>query len=183
LSRKLQIVVVTLGFVWRVGGIVRLKTVSGMILTMLLMGILTLVLNVQSVGVGETIRVSCMPSLVSLEDPAPQDFRVTLKLPPSSGYKPEDIDSATVRVEEIISIKPVPDSPKITKIFFEFKVDGSEVLNLVIWPKIWYIAPSPGTQVKVPLTVLGQFYNGTAFQGTFDMKVKVKHSSPPPPPS
>ena len=117
------------------------KAFSGIMLTLLL----TLILNVQSAKESGTIYIACTLSMVSLEDPAPQDFRVTIKLPASSGYKPEDIDPATVRVEGIISMKPVPDWPKITKRFFAFKVDGSEVLDWVIWPKIctWHHHPAP----------------------------------------
>ena len=119
-----------------------------------------------------TIRFT--PDMVSLEA-VPQEFRVTISNVPDP-YKPEDINSTTVTVEGIVFMKQMPNWPKITKNFFAFKVDGSELLNFVILQKIGHMAPQPGTKVNVPITVTGQYTDGTDFQGTFDLVVLTEHA-------
>jgi len=129
-------------------------------------------------SVDATVRV--LPFMISEEDPAPDLFRVTVSLPKSSGYTPADIDPATVRVEGI-PMTTIPDWPKVTKNFFAFKVDGPSLCN-VVWIKVWHMTPLPGEKVDVTITVTGQFYDETAFQGTCQMTFMTLHASPPPPP-
>ncbi|NIU11962.1 MAG: hypothetical protein GWN81_24645 [Phycisphaerae bacterium] len=76
----------------------------------------------------------------------------------------------------------IPDWPKVTKKFFAFKVDGPSLYNIV-WSKAAHMGPSPGEKVDVDATVTGNFFDGTAFQGTCTMTFMVEHLSPPPPPS
>lgn len=124
--------------------------------------------------------VNCTPPFLSLEDPPPAEFRVTIKLP--TPHKAEDIDPDSIWVEGIIQMKDVPDWPKVTKKFFAFKVDGPSLINWVILSKVGHMAPPPGTKVDVPVTVTGQLYDETPFQGTFEIAVMTEHASPPPPP-
>lgn len=124
--------------------------------------------------------VTILPFMISEEDPPPDLFRVTVELPKSSGYTPADINATTVRVEGI-PMAIIPDWPKVKRNFFAFKVDGPALTN-IIWGKVWHIAPPPGSKVDVDITVTGQFYDTTAFQGTCQVTFMTLHASPPPPP-
>jgi hypothetical protein len=129
--------------------------------------------------------VRCTPFVLSLDDPTPAEFRITIGLP--KPYTPEDIDGSTILVGGLVGMKPVPDWPKITKKFFAFKINGVELMDWVIWPHIWHITPppQPKTWVDIDITVTGELYSGEAFQGTFTMRVRTENPEnpePPPPP-
>jgi len=150
----------------------RTLTIGCLLVLLTLLGVGIVVIQTQTTEpIGVTVRLT--PFMISEEDPPPEDFRVTISNLPAP-YKPEDIVAETVKVEGIISIKPVPDWPKVQKSFFAFKVDGTELVNS-IWPKIWHMAPEPGTKVDVTITVTGQFYDETAFEGTCDMTFMTLH--------
>ena len=118
--------------------------------------------------------------MVSLEDPPPEYFRITVKLP--APYKAEDIDPSSILVGGIVQMATIPDWPKVTRNFFAFKVDGPSVVNYIIWPMIWHMAPAPGAKVDLPITVTGQLNDGNAFEGTCYITVMTEHASPPPTP-
>lgn len=127
--------------------------------------------------------VQCTPFFISLEDPIPQEFRITLKLP--KPYKHEDIDPSTILVGGVVPMKEVPDWPKIKKNFFAFKVDGEQLMYWIVLPQIWHMAPPPHTRVDIDVTVTGQLYNGEAFEGTFTLTIfteKPEYDNPHPPP-
>ncbi len=126
------------------------------------------------------VTVRATPPMVSLEDPPPPEFRVTIKIPASSGYEPEDINASTVRVEGTIEMMIVPDWPKVTKSFFAFRVDGPSL----VWAMKHKLPPhaDPGAKIDVPLTVTGKFNDNQDFAGTFYVTVLTEHASPPPPP-
>jgi len=130
------------------------------------------------------VNVRITPFMLSEEDPPPDSFRVTLSLPKSSDYKPADIDPDTVKVEGL-QMLPKPedwdDDYKLTNNFFAFKIDGTLLYNIVL-ARIWHMAPPPGAKADVTITVTGQFYDTTAFQGTWDITFMTLHASPPPPP-
>ncbi|MGD8505675.1 MAG: hypothetical protein PVF15_03315 [Candidatus Bathyarchaeota archaeon] len=120
------------------------------------------------------------PPFYSMEDPAPESFKITLT--PPSPYTAYDVDPSTILVEGIVTMLPIPDWPKVTKRSFSFKVDGTALLNWVILPKIWHMAPAPGSKVDVTFTVTGEFYDSTPFYATCEITVMTEHASPPPPP-
>ena len=129
-------------------------------------------------GTGSTtkeVAVSFTPQMVSLEGEAPAQFRVIISDLPEP-YEPSDIRGSTVKVEEALAMKLMPNWPQVTKKFFAFKIDGSELVNTMILPKIAHMNPQPGTKVEVALTVTGEFNDGVGFTGTFNMLVLTEHS-------
>ena len=147
------------------------------VLALLLGG--TLIVVTQAETIQATAR--CTPPFVSLEDPAPAEFRVTVTLP--KPYKHEDIDPDSILVGGVVPVKEVPDWPKVKKNFFAFKIDGNQLMSYVILPLIWHMSPGPGVKVDIDVTVTGQLYDGmTSFEGTFTLTVITEHASPPPPP-
>jgi len=155
----------------------RTHTIGYLLVLLTLLGVGILIVQTMA-SVTATVRIT--PFLISEEDPAPELYRVTMTLPKSSGYKPSDIDPATVLVEGI-PMATIPDWPKVTKNFFAFKVDGPTLTD-IIWGKIWHIGPPPGSKTDVTITVTGQFYDTTTFQGTCQVTFMTLHASPPPPP-
>lgn len=158
----------------------RALTIGYLLALLTLLGAGIIIVTQSPVPINADIRIT--PPFMSLEDPPPTEFRVTIKLPASSGYDPDDIDPDTILVEGIIQMKVAPDWPKTTKKFFAFNVDGASLVNWVIKPYIGHMAPLPGSKVDVPITVTGQFYDTTDFQGTAEITVHTEHASPPPPP-
>ena len=155
----------------------------------LTIGYLLVLLTLFGVGILVTQTASaieatakCTPFFISLEDPILQEFRVTLTLP--KPHKPEDINSSTILVGDVVPMKDVPDWPKITKKSFSFKVDGWSLMYGVVLPQIWHMAPPPHTRVDIDITVTGELYSGEAFAGTFTLTVfteKPELDNPPPP--
>ena len=150
--------------------------VSMVIFALLIGGVFTLQTQAQTIEA--TAR--CTPFFISLEDPPAEEFRITLTLP--KPYKHEDIDPSTILVGGVVTMKDVPDWPKIKKNFFAFKIDGSSLMYYIVLPEIWHMAPPPGAKVDIDVTVTGQLYDATPFEGTFTLTVMTEHASPPPPP-
>ncbi len=125
-------------------------------------------------------EASCSPPRYALEDPAPEMFAITLKLPKS--YNHEDIDPSTLLVGGVVPMEAEEGWPKIKKNYFKFKVDGQQLVYWVILPQIWHMAPAPATWVDIDLTVTGELYDGTPFQGTFTLPIRTEDTDPPPPP-
>jgi hypothetical protein len=123
------------------------------------------------------VEAKITPLMLSEEDGAPSEFRVTVKLPKSSDYTPADIKPESVAVEGI-PMKTVEDWPKVTKNFFAFKVDGPSLYN-VIWNKVGHVTPGAKTDVEV--TVTGELTD-TDFTGTCTITFMTLHPNPPPPP-
>jgi hypothetical protein len=129
------------------------------------------------------VDVTCHPFFISEEDPVPQEFRITLKLP--KPYKHEDIDPSTILVEGLVPMKAVPDWPKVKRTFFAFKVDGEQLMYWVVYPRVWHMQPLPHTRVDIDLTVTGSLYTSETFEGTFTLTVftlKPELNNPHPPP-
>jgi hypothetical protein len=62
--------------------------------------------------------------------------------------------------------------------------DGGAVVD-IIWLKLYHMGvvdPSVHRPYKVELTITGELYDGTPFQGTGTIMVKMYHATPPPPP-
>jgi len=154
----------------------KILLVSMVVFGLLLGGVFTL--QTQAQAIEATAR--CTPFFISLEDPPAEEFRITLTLP--KPYKHEDIDPSTILVGGVVQMKDVPDWPKIKKKFFAFKVDGSSLMYYVVLPEIWHMTPPPGAKVDIDVTVTGQLYDETPFEGTFTLTVMTEHASPPPPP-
>jgi hypothetical protein len=125
-------------------------------------------------------EASCVPPRYALEDPTPESFKITLKLP--RPYNHEDIDPSTLLVGGVVSMQTEEGWPKIKKNDFKFKVDGHQLVYWVILPEIWHMAPAPATWVDIEITVTGQLYDGTSFEGTFTLPVRTEDTDPPPPP-
>lgn len=126
--------------------------------------------------------VRCLPFTVSLDDPAAAEFKIIIELPKQ--YDPEDIDPESLLVGEVVEMMEKEDWPKITKKTFSFKVDGEELMNWVILPRIWHMAPDPRTWVDIDITVTGELYSGATFEGMFTMRVRTENPEPnsPAPP-
>mgnify|MGYP001083486073 FL=1 len=122
----------------------------------------------------------CVPPRWSLEDPAPESFKITLTLP--KPYKHEDIDPSTLLVGEVVPMMEEEGWPKIKKNYFKFKVDGEQLLYWVVLPRIWHMAPPPATWVDIDIAVTGQLYDETPFEGTFTLLVRTESLNPGPPP-
>lgn len=148
------------------------KRFYGCLIVILAWGLITvLLLGTESNPIQVTVKIT--PTMVSLQEPAPEEFRITISDVPGA-HTPENINSSTIQIETI-SMKQIPDWPKTTRKFFAFKVDGSDLLNQVILPKISHMTPEPGTKVHISITVSGQFNDRTAFQGTFTMTILTEH--------
>jgi len=154
----------------------KILLVSMVVFALLMGGVFTLQTQAQTIEA--TAR--CTPFHISLEDPPAEEFRITLKdLQP---YKSGDIDPDTILVGGVVGMKGgVPDYPQIKKKFFAFKVIGEQLINWVVLPRIWHMAPAPGTKVDIDVTVTGQFYDGVPFEATFTLTVMTEHTNPPPP--
>jgi len=120
-----------------------------------------------------TAAARCTPQLISLSGPGPNQFHITLELP--EPYEPEDIDPNTISVGGACPILPKTNWPKIQKNSFAFKIDGEQLINWVVKPRICHMAPPPGTKVDIEISVTGQFYSGIAFQGVFTLTVMTEH--------
>jgi len=152
--------------------------ISMVVFGLLVGGVLTLQIRAQTIAAD----VGCTPKFISLEDPIPQEFRITIKLP--KPYNHEDIDPDSIWVGGLVQMKDVPDWPKIKKSFFAFKVDGWDLMYAIVLPQIWHMAYPPLTRVPIDITVTGQLYSGETFQGTFTLTVfteKPELDNPPPP--
>lgn len=153
--------------------------ISMVIFGLLLGGLFTLQIRASTVEA----TAKCIPPRVSLEDPAAESFKITLMLPNS--YKHEDINPSTLLVGGVVPMLEEEGWPKIKKNFFKFKVDGEFMMNWVVLPRIWHMAPAPATWVDIDITVTGALYDGTAFEGTFTLLVRTEandnsHGIPPP---
>jgi len=158
-----------------------MKTYKVLLISILAFALLTgglVTLQTQALTIEATAK--CTPPRVSLEDPAPGEFKITLTL--TNPYKHEDIDPSTLLVGEVVPMKEVEDWPKIKKRYFAFKVDGALMMYWVVMPRIWHMAPPPATWVDIDITVTGQLYDGTPFEGTFTLKVRTESNNPYPPP-
>jgi hypothetical protein len=153
--------------------------ISTLIFALLVGGALTL--QTQASVIPADVR--CTPFTVSLDDPIPAEFRITIKLP--NPYSPEDIDPDSILVGGVVPMKPVPDWPKTTNKFFAFKVDGYQLMYWVVLPQIWHMGVPPKTWVDIDVTVTGQLYSSEAFEGTFTLRVRTENPEnpalPPPP--
>jgi len=153
--------------------------ISMVIFGLLLGGLFTLQITAAIVDV----TAKCSPPRVSMEDPIPLSHQITLTLPKS--YESEDIDPSTLLVGGVVPMLEEEGWPKVKKTTFRFKVDGEQLWFWVVYPQIWHMAPPPATWVDVDITVTGQFYDGTAFEGTFTLLVRTEandnnHGIPPP---
>jgi len=150
-----------------------MKTYKVLLVSMVVFGLLiggVFTLQTRATTVEATAK--CTPPRVSLEDPAPQDFKITLTLP--KGYKHEDIDPSTLLVGEVVPMMEEEGWPKIKKKYFKFKVDGEYLMSWVVLPRIWHMAPPPATWVDVDITVTGELYDGTPFEGSFTLMVRTE---------
>lgn len=131
------------------------------------------------------VDVKIQPFNLNTEDDAPPLFRVTIKVPESSGYTTADIDPDTVSVEGL-SMVPTPEDwetdYKVTKSFFAFMVNGQSLYNIV-YDKALHMQPDPGDKVSVSITVTGEFTDDTEFAGTCTMFLATLLPDPEPPPA
>lgn len=161
-----------------------MKTYKVLLISMLALAVLiggVFTLQTQASVIQANVR--CTPFTLSLIDPTPMEFRLTLSLP--KPHKPDDIDGTSILVGGVVGMKLVPDWPKITNKFFAFKIDGEELMYWVILPQLWHMAPPPRTWVDIDITVTGQLYSGEAFEDTFTLRVRTENPEnpePPPPP-
>lgn len=155
-------------------------TIGYALVLLMLLGVGVITIQTAS-AIGVT--ADCKPFFISLEDPIPQEFRITLKLP--KPYKHEDIDPDSILVGGVVPMKEAPDWPKVKKNFFLFKVDGEQLMYLIVLPQIWHMQISPHTRVDIDVTVTGQLYGGEEFDGTFTLTIfteKPEYDNPHPPP-
>lgn len=67
---------------------------------------------------------------------------------------------------------------------FYAQFDGSWVADH-LWAKIIHegiTRPHPWTPIKIPLTITGELYDGTPWEGVGEIKVYIHNPGPPPPP-
>ncbi len=161
--------------------VVKMKTSKLLLVTAVIFGLLLggmLVLQTRA----NTLQAeaSCVPPRYALEDPTPESFQITLKLP--KPYNHEDIDPSTLLVGGVASMEAEEGWPKIKRNYFKFKVDGQQLVYWCILPQIWHMAPAPATWVDIDITITGQLYDGTPFQGTVTLPIRTEDTDPPPPP-
>jgi hypothetical protein len=126
-----------------------------------------------------TIKGFIVPKKVKLDKPAPSKFYVFVWFRGRSGPSVGDIDPSTLLIEGVVA--PLPGSAHHFWFLFCFAVDGTELVDM-IWMKVYHMGIPPGKQRKVPLTITGQLYDGTPFEGTLTVKVYHPNPGPPPPP-
>lgn len=135
-----------------------------------------------------TANVEFDPRKVDLAAPSPREFQVTLWF---SGrfkdYNVSNIDPRTIWVEKVLSPKGGWKHTEIVDNKLMFQVVGPALVDL-IWAKIYHMGivdPNPNKPFKIPILVEGQFYDGTLFEGTFDLRVMIPSNpgAPPPPPA
>ena len=140
-----------------------------------------LILQSQATTIEATASIA--PHRYGLDDPIPMEFRITVRLP--NQYNHEDIDPSTLLVGGLVPMKDVPDWPKIKKRGFSFKIDGPSFMDWVVWPRVWHMTPGPREWVPLDITVAGELYDGTQFEGAFTFYVRTasndnNRSVPPP---
>jgi len=130
------------------------------------------------------VDVRITPFNLNTEDEGPNLFRVTIKVPASSGKTTADIDPTSVTVEGL-SMVPTPEDweadYKVTKNFFAFMVNGGDLYD-IIFDKATHMGPSPGEKVGVPITVTGEFMSDGAFVGTCTVYLATLLPDVDPPP-
>ena len=126
-----------------------------------------------------TLQGFIYPYKVNLEEPAPSKFYVFMWFKWGSGGRVRDIDPSTLRIEGTVA--PLPGSAWNFWFLAGFAVDGAELVD-VIWILVYHMGIPPGAYEPVPLTITGQLYDGTPFEGTFTVKVYHPNPGPPPPP-
>lgn len=151
---------------------------SGLILALLLGAALILQTTAQTV----TANVNFEPRKVDLAAPSPKEFQVTLWFSGKyKDYNVSNIDARTILVDGVLEPKGGWKHVKIVDGKLVFPVDGPGLVDLVIWPKIYHmgiVEPNPNRPYKIPIAVTGQFYDGTLFEGTYDLRVMIP-SIPP----
>jgi hypothetical protein len=155
----------------------RVLLISTLIFALLVGGAFTLQILASTINV----RARCAPHRLNLENPPPALVYITLwKFDP---YLNSDVDPDTILVGGVVPLKEMPGvSPHLTDIHFKFYVDGQKLFYWVIWPAVWHMAPPSKTWVHIDITVTGQFYDSTPFEGTFTISVKTEGAVTPPPP-
>lgn len=153
-------------------------TIGCALVILMLLGAGVLAIQTAS-AIGAT--ADCKPFFISLEDPCPEEFRITIKLP--KPYKHEDIDPESIRVGGFDVMKDVPDWPKVKKNFFAFKAEGWKMMDWIVRLGIPHMTPH-GEKVDIDVTVTG-LVGGEAFEGMFTLTVMTMHNDnnmgiPPP---
>ena len=138
-----------------------------------------------STGVAETIEaiVKYEPKFLDLAEPYPtRTFEALIKFEAPDELYATNIDPATVLLEGVLP--PIRTGVDEHPPQFEAVFDGYSVVNFVIWPKLIHmgIMPDPKKPTWVYLTITGQLYDETPWQGTDKVAVRVTANPLPPPP-
>lgn len=104
-------------------------------------------------------------------------WRINLKHPPEWGiyafiipqrpFRAWNIDPETIRLEGVLA----PESTVCWCFLFIARFDPSAVLDIV-WMKIYHLGLPPGRRI-IRLKIAGQFRDGTPFEGTGKIWVKI----------
>jgi hypothetical protein len=157
------------------------KLLPGLLLAITLLASFA-VLTIQSQP-PETIFSYMRPRKWRLDQPAPSSAYLFLWFPYGSDHQAMNIDPETMLIGGILPAEDFWMDEKLAWLGIA-EVDGEDFVDLVVWPLVYHMNIPPDKWKKLDgITVTGELYDGTLFEGTFKIKVFYNPAPPPPPPS
>jgi len=149
------------------------------ILLILVLGLLLLALPTTAETILTTVRYD--PFRIDLSEPIPLYVNATISSRDSL-WNASEVDPTSILMEGTLLQLLGNINVKFNDYIAVF--DGHSVVN-IIWQKLYHMGvvdPTVHRPFKVDLTITGKLNNGTPFQGTGTIMVKMFSSTPPPPP-
>ncbi len=165
----------------------KLTLISGALLALLVVGTFVLI---SSIGQEPLIadQVKFTPKHIDMQNTPYLDVgvKLTVGVEPDTESVVEEVDPSTVQLEGMIaptsSWIEYDDKGKPKRFHAEFA--GAAVKG-VIWHIIGHMGltmPKPWNPLPIPLTITGQLYDGTQWEGTANIVVLNWAGGDPPPP-
>jgi len=143
------------------------RTVSGIVLIMLLVGMLSLTFNVQPVNAELSATVDIHPQALNLRS---RGKWITCFIELPEGYDVADIDIATILLNDTIPVKPHPnavgDHDEDGALDLMVKFSRAEVISLIIDS----INSIEERFTQIALRITGELEDGTLFEGSDTLK-------------
>ena len=140
-----------------------------------------------SAGVAETIeaKVKYAPERMDLAEPCggvKKWIEAEIRFVEPNEMRVSEINFSTILLEGVLS--PLNGTAEEVPPRYVARFNPCAVVDYVIWPKLMHmgIQPDPRKPTWVYLTVTGKLYDGTPWQGSGKIAVRVTANPVPPPP-